>query len=168
MDNLLLILTFIASNKEMQCVACTRSRRMTQPSAIQTSHSRLRLLHNIPPEIAMDLINEAIAARDFKRLVDTCEQLEFDLSLYPNEAMSINEIYVPYIGGYLILNDLNSARFLYKRIPPAVTSANSELQAIWDVGIALWQRQHAEVYHAIDTFQWGSVMQPLVLALAGI
>ena len=52
---------------------------------------------------------------------------------------------------YLLRDELDSARFLWKRLPNEV-KADPELQAMWAVGTAMWQQKHAEVGAAADTY----------------
>ena len=56
---------------------------------------------------------------------------------------------------YLLRDELDSARFLWKRLPNEV-KADPELQAMWAVGTAMWQQKHAEVGAAADTYTPGA------------
>lgn len=70
----------------------------------------------------------------FRKLLDQCE----------NQELGLQGCYTPVYGQllalYLLHNDMNNARYLWKRIPPAIKSANSELGGIWSVGQRIWQR----------------------------
>lgn len=43
-------------------------------------------------------------------------------------------LYKAHLIGYLILRDLDAARFLWKRIPPACKAADTELARVWAIG----------------------------------
>ncbi|KAG9293057.1 hypothetical protein G9A89_016419 [Geosiphon pyriformis] len=130
----------------------------------------------------MDSIKEFIAAKDYASLVSFCEDLEFNLALTPNNNIPLEDLYSPYIAGFLVQNELidkdlehkplfsNSpaARFLWKRIPERVKSSSEELKAVWSVGTALWKRDFANVYGLIETRQWKPLIAPLMTSLAEI
>uniref|UniRef100_UPI002955CCA1 COP9 signalosome complex subunit 8 n=1 Tax=Panthera onca TaxID=9690 RepID=UPI002955CCA1 len=59
----------------------------------------------------------------------------------------------------------NNARYLWKRIPPAIKSANSELGGIWSVGQRIWQRDFPGIYSTINAHQWSETVQPIMEAL---
>ena len=61
----------------------------------------------------------------------------------------------------------NSARYLWRRIPPSVKAANVELVAVWRIGRALWSKNYAEVYSAIRDFSWSDPAKSLVQLLEG-
>lgn len=60
---------------------------------------------------------------------------------------------------------MNNARYLWKRIPPAIKSANSELGTIWSVGQRIWQRDCPGNYATTDAHQWSETAQPIMEAL---
>ncbi|CEG40216.1 cop9 signalosome complex subunit 8 [Plasmopara halstedii] len=60
--------------------------------------------------------------------------------------------------------NLNDARFLWKRIPIEIKQSSEELRNIWEVGKALWQRNFAAAYAAMD-YDWSPSLQGLVEAL---
>ncbi|XP_012580610.1 PREDICTED: COP9 signalosome complex subunit 8 [Condylura cristata] len=74
-------------------------------------------------------------------------------------------VYGQLLALYLLHNDMNNARYLWKRIPPAIKSANSELGGIWSVGQRIWQRDFPGVYTAIGAHQWSEAVQPIMEAL---
>ncbi|CAG8541700.1 15374_t:CDS:2 [Funneliformis caledonium] len=114
----------------------------------------------------MDTIKEHIESRDFAALVDFCEDLELQLALTPNANISPEDFYGPFLLGYLLEQDLPSARFLWKRLPDAVKSSSKELRAIWDVGAALWQRDYENIYDLISSKTWSPIITPLMEQLA--
>ncbi|MBA0735930.1 hypothetical protein Gogos_019731, partial [Gossypium gossypioides] len=61
----------------------------------------------------------------------------------------------------------NSARFLWKSIPPAIKESQPEVVAAWKIGQKLWTRDYAAVYEAIRGFDWTQQTQVLVAAFSG-
>ncbi|XP_051855139.1 COP9 signalosome complex subunit 8 isoform X1 [Antechinus flavipes] len=74
-------------------------------------------------------------------------------------------VYGQLLALYLLHNDMNNARYLWKRIPPAIKSANSELGGIWSVGQRIWQRDFPGIYTTISSHQWSETIQPIMEAL---
>jgi COP9 signalosome complex subunit 8 len=66
---------------------------------------------------------------------------------------------------YLITNDLNNARFLWKRIPQELKKNNISIQSVWKIGQTMWKREYEETYKAITVPEWEPVLQPLLRAL---
>ena len=61
----------------------------------------------------------------------------------------------------------NSARFLWKSIPPAIKDSQPELVAAWKIGQKLWVRDYGGVHEAIRGFDWSQQVQDLVAAFSG-
>ncbi|NXY44545.1 CSN8 protein, partial [Ceuthmochares aereus] len=74
-------------------------------------------------------------------------------------------VYGQLLALYLLHNDMNNARYLWKRIPPAIKSANAELGAVWSVGKRIWQRDFPGIYTKISAHQWSETIQPIMEAL---
>ena len=68
---------------------------------------------------------------------------------------------------YLILNDLNAARFLWRRIPKKLKESDAELSAVWAIGKQMWKRNYADIYAAVQGFNWAPVNAQLIGALVG-
>uniref|UniRef100_A0A9J7YAI4 COP9 signalosome complex subunit 8 n=1 Tax=Cyprinus carpio carpio TaxID=630221 RepID=A0A9J7YAI4_CYPCA len=75
------------------------------------------------------------------------------------------QVYSQLLVLYLLNNDMNNARYLWKRIPQAIKTANPELAAIWAVGQRIWQRDFPGIYTAIDAYQWSESILPVMEAL---
>eukprot|EP00026_Physarum_polycephalum_P016007 Phypoly_transcript_16828.p1 GENE.Phypoly_transcript_16828~~Phypoly_transcript_16828.p1 ORF type:complete len:203 (+),score=30.91 Phypoly_transcript_16828:81-689(+) len=109
-------------------------------------------------------LQQLIAENKWDVLVGACEQYEFESS---NETPSPATI--PFYGiqlfGYLLLNDLNSARFLWKRIPTEIKAAVPEFANIWKIGQAMWKREYNNIYAALNA-PWGPAYQTLAKTLA--
>lgn len=61
----------------------------------------------------------------------------------------------------------NSARFLWKSIPPAIKDGQPELIAAWKIGQKLWVRDYGGVHEAIHGFDWSQQVQGLVATFSG-
>jgi hypothetical protein len=65
----------------------------------------------------------------------------------------------------------NSARFLRKRLLQHFKSESNvpeEINAIWSVGVALWNRSLPEAYNALDSYTWSDDMRQLMDAVRGM
>uniref|UniRef100_A0A3B5REG5 COP9 signalosome subunit 8 n=1 Tax=Xiphophorus maculatus TaxID=8083 RepID=A0A3B5REG5_XIPMA len=78
------------------------------------------------------------------------------------------QVYAQMLALYLLNNDMNNARYLWKRIPQAIKSANPELAAIWAVGQRIWQRDFPGIYTTIAAHQWSENILPVMEALRGV
>uniref|UniRef100_A0A8C3HU62 COP9 signalosome complex subunit 8 n=2 Tax=Durocryptodira TaxID=1579337 RepID=A0A8C3HU62_CHRPI len=90
---------------------------------------------------------------------------ELDLSFKAPGGIATPPVYGQLLALYLLHNDMNNARYLWKRIPPAIKSANSELGGIWSVGQRIWQRDFPGIYTTIGAHQWSETIQPIMEAL---
>ncbi|XP_033102087.1 COP9 signalosome complex subunit 8-like [Anneissia japonica] len=79
---------------------------------------------------------------DVPVLVKQLEQQELESP----GGVATPEVYAKLMVLYLLQNDLNNARYLWKRIPESVRTANPDLGQIWAVGQKLWQRDYGGVY----------------------
>uniref|UniRef100_A0A9L0K0J7 COP9 signalosome complex subunit 8 n=1 Tax=Equus asinus TaxID=9793 RepID=A0A9L0K0J7_EQUAS len=103
----------------------------------------------------------AEGAFSFKKLLDQCENQELEAP----GGIATPPVYGQLLALYLLHNDMNNARYLWKRIPPAIKSANSELGGIWSVGQRIWQRDFPGIYTTINAHQWSETVQPIMEAL---
>uniref|UniRef100_A0A7N4NU25 COP9 signalosome subunit 8 n=1 Tax=Sarcophilus harrisii TaxID=9305 RepID=A0A7N4NU25_SARHA len=111
------------------------------------------------------------ATFSFKKLLDQCENQEPGLGGRRGGApggIATPPVYGQLLALYLLHNDMNNARYLWKRIPPAIKSANSELGGIWSVGQRIWQRDFPGIYTTISSHQWSETIQPIMEALRGV
>ncbi|XP_038278037.1 COP9 signalosome complex subunit 8 isoform X2 [Dermochelys coriacea] len=100
----------------------------------------------------------------FKKLLEQCETQELEAP----GGIATPPVYGQLLALYLLHNDMNNARYLWKRIPPAIKSANSELGGIWSVGQRIWQRDFPGIYTTIGAHQWSETIQPIMEALRGV
>ena len=73
--------------------------------------------------------------------------------------------YSSFLLSYLIENDLDNARFLWKRIPTDLKKGNHVIGTVWKIGQHMWQREYVETYKAIATTQWDASLQQLIQRL---
>uniref|UniRef100_A0A4W2EVV8 COP9 signalosome complex subunit 8 n=1 Tax=Bos indicus x Bos taurus TaxID=30522 RepID=A0A4W2EVV8_BOBOX len=113
------------------------------------------------PAWKMPVAVMAESSFSFKKLLDQCENQELEAP----GGIATPPVYGQLLALYLLHNDMNNARYLWKRIPPAIKSANSELGGIWSVGQRIWQRDFPGVYSTINAHQWSEAVQPIMEAL---
>uniref|UniRef100_A0A8B9FVI1 COP9 signalosome subunit 8 n=1 Tax=Amazona collaria TaxID=241587 RepID=A0A8B9FVI1_9PSIT len=106
----------------------------------------------------------AESAGGFRRLLQQCETQELEAP----GGIATPLVYGQLLALYLLHNDMNNARYLWKRIPPAIKSANAELGAVWSVGQRIWQRDFPGIYTTISAHQWSETIQPIMEALRGV
>ncbi|KAL1927273.1 hypothetical protein VTP01DRAFT_3902 [Rhizomucor pusillus] len=114
----------------------------------------------VPNFVNMDQLQTAISTRNYNETLRVCEELEL-LNATGEVRCSMSEVYAVQLAVYLIFNDLNSARFLWKRILLA-GQKNDEINAIWNVCTALWQRNYSQFYAAIDGYSWSPLLSSII------
>ncbi|KAL4231742.1 COP9 signalosome complex subunit 8 [Mactra antiquata] len=65
---------------------------------------------------------------------------------------------------YLLQNDTCNAKFLWKRIPQAIKTANAELGHIWAVGQKMWQRDFPGIYETLKK-DWSESCKDIMAAV---
>jgi len=103
-------------------------------------------------------LKEYIDNNEINSMINLCEQFEFDIAEGKTNG---NPFYVPQMLGYLILNDLNSARFLWKRIGKKYKE-DDELKGVWEIGKTMWNRNYTEFYTQISGKNWNESISPLL------
>jgi len=96
--------------------------------------------------------------RNFKEILGITEDFELDAC-----NQDIKPFYTVQLLTYLIVDDLVSARFLWKRIPQEIKKTDAELYAAWGIGQRLWTQDYAATYVAFRS-HWS----PLNATLAEI
>ncbi|XP_041056002.1 COP9 signalosome complex subunit 8 isoform X1 [Carcharodon carcharias] len=103
----------------------------------------------------------------FSKLLEQCEIQELEAP----GGIATPQVYGQLLALYLLHNDINgvcinycrnTARYLWKRIPQAIKTANPELGAIWSVGQRIWQRDFPGIYTVISSHQWSETIQPIM------
>lgn len=80
-----------------------------------------------------------------------------------NEGSLTVEQYAKLFSAYLYSNELCAAKFLWRRVPEHMKT-DSELQKVWSIGKALWQKQYMQAYELIDC-QWSGALTPIMAAI---
>jgi CSN8/PSMD8/EIF3K family len=78
-------------------------------------------------------------------------------------AQTVPLLAVQFIAYYLI-NDVTSARMLWKRLSPGLKQSQ-ELQAAWNIGQALWKSEREQVFVDINKFDWSPAVVPFISVL---
>ncbi|NP_001279060.1 COP9 signalosome complex subunit 8 [Callorhinchus milii] len=97
----------------------------------------------------------------FSKLLEQCETQELEAP----GGIATPQVYGQLLALYLLHNDMNTARYLWKRIPQALKTANPELGGIWSVGQRIWQRDFPGIYSVISSHQWSETIQPIMESL---
>ncbi|OWM84935.1 hypothetical protein CDL15_Pgr027722 [Punica granatum] len=119
--------------------------------------------------IAIDFseLREALSSQSYSKVADICDSLMLRVAAegvpYQDEWP-----YALHLLGYLYVDDINSARFLWKSIPAAIKESQPELAAAWKVGQKLWTRDYAGVHEAVRGFDWSQETQGLVNSFLGV
>ncbi|XP_012689500.1 COP9 signalosome complex subunit 8 [Clupea harengus] len=100
-------------------------------------------------------------SENFDKLLEQCETQELEAP----GGIATPQVYSQLLALYLLHNDMNNARYLWKRIPQAIKTANPELAAVWAVGQHIWQREFPGIYSTIAAYQWSEGIGPIMEAL---
>ncbi|KAD4179417.1 hypothetical protein E3N88_28008 [Mikania micrantha] len=111
-------------------------------------------------------LTDAMASRSYDKIADICDQLMLQIASQ-GVAYQDEWPYAVHLLGHIYLNDLNSARFLWKSIPISIKESRPEMAAVWKIGQQLWTRNYAGVYDAIRGFNWSAEIQDFVTSFAG-
>lgn len=76
-----------------------------------------------------------------------------------------DRVYAQLLAIYLLTNELQNAKFLWKRIPAQTKSASQDLKEIWAIGKLLLQRKSSLVYPLIDAYQWPPFLANIMIEL---
>ncbi|GAY53612.1 hypothetical protein CUMW_150450 [Citrus unshiu] len=98
-------------------------------------------------------LTDALASKSYEKIADICDDLMLKVAA---EGIVFQDEwpYVIHLLGYYYVNDINSARFLWKSIPSTIKDSRAEVVAAWKIGQHLWTRDYAGVYDAIRGFDW--------------
>ncbi|XVF52530.1 hypothetical protein PTKIN_Ptkin05aG0025800 [Pterospermum kingtungense] len=111
------------------------------------------------------VLNEALASKSFDKIADICDNLMLQVAA---EGVPFRDEwpFAIHLLGHIYIDDINSARFLWKSIPPAIKESQPELVAAWKIGQKLWTRDYAGVFEAIRGFDWTQQNRVLVAAFS--
>ncbi|XP_039029355.1 COP9 signalosome complex subunit 8-like [Hibiscus syriacus] len=111
------------------------------------------------------VLNEALASKSFDKVADICDALMLQVVA---EGVPFRDEwpFAVHLLGHIYVDDVNSARFLWKSIPATIKESQPELVAAWKIGQKLWTRDYAGVYEAIRGFDWTQQTRVLVAAFS--
>ncbi|KAL1802106.1 hypothetical protein ACET3Z_030753 [Daucus carota] len=106
-------------------------------------------------------LTEAISSKSYEKIAEMCDDLMLQGS---TEGVVNNEDwpYAIHLLGHIYVDDINSARFVWKNVPRVVKENRPEVTAAWKIGQRLWTRDYAGVYEAIREFNGSPEAQSLV------
>ncbi|ONK77493.1 uncharacterized protein A4U43_C02F7130 [Asparagus officinalis] len=107
----------------------------------------------------------ALASESYDKIADICDELMLQVAS-KGVAFEIEWPYAIHLLGHFYINDLNSARFLWKSIPSHVKEAQPEIVAVWKIGQCLWTRDYAGVFGAVHGFEWSADVAGIVTAFS--
>lgn len=111
-------------------------------------------------------LQQLIDARKYSSIVPFLEDLELQVG---GTTTDPDWPYTVHILGYLINNDLDNARYLYKRTPQNVKEvAGSQVQAAWRLTQALWTQDYQTVHITLRDFAWGAQATPVARHLKDV
>ncbi|XP_050208912.1 COP9 signalosome complex subunit 8 [Mercurialis annua] len=110
-------------------------------------------------------LTDALASKSYDKISDICDQLMLKLAA---EGVPFQDEwpYAIHLLGHIYINDINSARFLWKSVPAAVKENQPEVVAVWRVGQRLWTHNYAAVHEALRAFDWSQETRVLVAAFS--
>ncbi|KAK6947502.1 CSN8/PSMD8/EIF3K [Dillenia turbinata] len=104
------------------------------------------------------VLTDALASNSFDQVADICDDLMLQVA---SQGIALQDEwpYAIHLLGYMYVDDVNSARFLWKSMPSVIKENNPEVIAAWKIGQHLWTRDCAGVYDAIRGFDWSPQVQ---------
>ncbi|KAJ6852910.1 COP9 signalosome complex subunit 8 [Iris pallida] len=123
-------------------------------------------------------LQSLLSSNSFEKIAELCDESMLQAkTLIPktlifwgvaSKGVSFQENwpYAVHLVGHIYVDDLNSARFLWKSIPAGIKEARPEISAVWKIGQCLWNRDHTGVYAAVRGFDWSPEVAPVVTAFA--
>ena len=90
------------------------------------------------------------------------EEFELDMCHTPLATPTSLSVYAVHLAALLLTEQLDSARFLWRRLP-AEAKAHAELCALWEVGKAMWRKDHGATVAAIGGFAWSAPLLAMLM-----
>ena len=103
---------------------------------------------------SLDQLTALASGDDIPALLACCEEFELDLghsTIAPEASLGV---YKTHLIAYLLCQQLDNARFLWKRLPAEPRDADAELVALWGIGKALWVKEAAQAQAAMAAYSW--------------
>ncbi|CAO3632350.1 unnamed protein product [Cunninghamella blakesleeana] len=105
------------------------------------------------------MLNVYITNKNYTGLIQACEDYELQYEFLIEPSISITDIYAAYLGAYIIADDLNSARFLRKRMLINMKkkgwAITEDANRVWEVCKALWNKDYHLVYPLLNNGSGG-------------
>lgn len=112
-------------------------------------------------------LTDALASKAFDKVADICDTLMLQVAAQ-GIAYQDEWPYAIHLLGHIYVNDINSARFLWKTIPAPIKESRPEVTAVWKVVQKLWTRDHAGVHQALREFNWIPESQSIVASFSDV
>ncbi|PWA85951.1 Pinin/SDK/MemA protein [Artemisia annua] len=130
-------------------------------------NAKIRIIGITSPSVLVSLDCAIVISPSTQSLVS--KKCGFDGLQVASEGVAFQQDwpYAVHLLAHLYLNDLNSARFLWKSVPAPIKESRPEVAAVWKIGQQLWTRNYAGVYDSIRGFNWSAEIQDFVAAFAG-
>ncbi|XP_059648121.1 COP9 signalosome complex subunit 8 [Cornus florida] len=111
------------------------------------------------------LLTDAMSSQSYEKIADICDDLMLQAA---TEGIAFQDEwpYAVHLLGQLYVDDINSARFLWKSIPSAIKEGRPEVVAAWNLGQRLWMRDYAGVHEAIRGYDWSLEARDLVASFS--
>lgn len=90
-----------------------------------------------------------------------CEIIENSELESPTGQLS-SELCCELLALYLLQNDTNNMKYLWKRIPDGTKLKCPEALAIWEVGKVLWKRNYSEAHTLSRAYSWSDTINKLM------
>lgn len=110
-------------------------------------------------------LTDALSSQNYAKIPDICDSLMLQVAA-EGIAFQDDWPYAIHLLGHIYVNDINSARFLWKTIPVAIKESRPEVVAAWKIGQNLWTRDYAGVHAALREFNWSPEAQGIVAAFS--
>uniref|UniRef100_A0A7N2LG27 COP9 signalosome complex subunit 8 n=1 Tax=Quercus lobata TaxID=97700 RepID=A0A7N2LG27_QUELO len=108
-------------------------------------------------------LTKALASKSYQNIADISL---FEQAAAEGVAYEDDWPYSIHLLAHIYVDDINSARFLWKSIPSAIKESQLEVVAVWKIGQKLWMRDYGGVHEAIRGFDWSQEVQCLVAAFS--
>ncbi|KAL6964340.1 COP9 signalosome complex subunit 8 [Sarracenia purpurea var. burkii] len=111
------------------------------------------------------LLSDAMASKSYEKIADICDDLMLQVA---TQGIAFHDEwpYAIHLLGHIYVDDINSARFLWKSIPSSIKENRPELVAVWKIGQRLWMRDYVGVHEAIQGFNWSQETRDLVASFS--
>ena len=109
----------------------------------------------------MEDVHRVLAEGKYGEAAKACEQVE----LQANDSSCQNPaVYSIQIVSHLISNELNDARFCWKRVPSTLRQ-EGDIQSVSKLLESLWDKDYVGFHQNVASLQWSSTLQGPVQAL---